>query len=47
LTTKPDEEAAWKKERLVKVCEGTSQNQWSNVANPRASADMTGSCWGV
>ncbi len=47
LVTKPDDEAAWKKERLVKVWEGTSQNQWSNVVNPLASVEMTGICSGV
>ena len=36
LTTSPDAFAAWKNERLVNVCDGTSANQWSNVPNPRA-----------
>ena len=39
--------AAWKKDRLVKVWEGTSQNQWSKVANPLANVEMTGICSGV
>jgi hypothetical protein len=38
--------AAWKNDRLGKVHEGTSQNQWSKVANPRAIADRTGICPG-
>jgi hypothetical protein len=42
LTTNPDEVAAWKNDRFGNVCDGTSQNQWSNVAKPRASAEMTG-----
>ena len=45
--TYPDAVAAWKKERFVKVCDGTSQNQWSKVAKPRPSAEKTGICSGV
>ena len=45
--TNPDAVAAWKNERLVKVWDGTSQNQLSNVAKPRARAEMTGICAGV
>lgn len=47
LTTKPDALAAWKNERLVKVWLGTSANQWSKVAKPRASVESPGSCSGV
>jgi hypothetical protein len=47
FTTNPEEVPAWKNDRLANVCDGTSQNQWSNVANPRASAEVTGSCSGV
>ena len=47
FTTKPDAVPAWKKDRLVNVWDGTSQNQWSNVANPLARPDSTGICSGV
>ena len=47
LTTNPDDVAAWKNDRLAKVWDGTSQNQWSKVAKPRASAERTGICSGV
>lgn len=47
FTTCPDALAAWKKDRLVKVCEGTSQNQWSKVAKPLANDEITGICSGV
>ena len=47
LTTNPDEVAAWKKDRFGNVCDGTSQNQWSKVAKPRASTEVTGTCDGV
>ena len=43
----PTRVAAWKNDRLVNVCDGTSQNQWSKVAKPRASAETTGICSGV
>ena len=33
-------------DRLVKVWDGTSQNQWSKVAKPRPSAERTGICSG-
>ena len=47
LVTNPEAEAAWKNDRFVKVWDGTSQNQWSKVANPRASVEITGICSGV
>ena len=47
LVTKPDADPAWKNDRFVNVWEGTSQNQWSNVAKPRASVEITGICSGV
>ena len=47
LTTNPDEVPAWKNDLFVKVCDGTSQNQWSKVAKPLASAEVTGICSGV
>ncbi len=47
FTTSPEAVAAWKKERLVNVCDGTSQNQWSKAANPFASAETTGTRAGV
>jgi hypothetical protein len=47
LTTYPDEVAAWKNDRFGNVCDGTSQNQWSKVAKPRASAEVTGTCSGA
>ena len=31
----------------MNVCEGTSLCQWSKVANPRAIAERTGTCYGV
>src|SRR5262249_60578246 len=37
LLTTPEEDAAWKKERLGKVSLGTAQCQWSNTVNCRAS----------
>ena len=37
---------AWKNERFGNVHEGTSQNQWSNVAKPRAMPETTGMCAG-
>jgi len=47
LTTNPDEVAACRNDRLGNVCDGTSQNQWSKVAKPRASAEVTGTCKGA
>ena len=47
LTTNPDAVAAVQNDRLVNVCDGTSQNQWSNTPNPRASPLSTGICSGV
>ncbi len=47
LSTNPEEVPAWKNDRLANVCDGTSQNQWSKVAKPRASAEVTGTCAGV
>jgi len=47
LTTKPEALAAWKNDRFVNVCDGTSANQWSNVAKPRAIVERTGICSGV
>ena len=46
FTTKPDDVAAVQKDRLARVCEGTSLNQWSNTPKPRASALITGTCSG-
>ncbi len=39
--------AAVQKERFMNVCDGTSQNQWSNTPNSRASPLSTGTCSGV
>ncbi len=47
FTTKPDDAPAWKNDRFGYVHVGTSQNQWSNVANPRAIPESTGICSGV
>ena len=45
--TKPDDVAAVQNDRLGNVWDGTSQNQWSNTPNPRASPFSTGTCSGV
>jgi hypothetical protein len=47
FTTIPDAVAAVQNDRLVNVCDGTSQNQWSNTPNPRARPLSTGICSGV
>src|ERR1700729_64110 len=47
LITNPDDVAAVQKERFMNVCEGTSQNQWSNTPKPFAIALRTGTCSGV
>ena len=47
FTTKPDEVAAVQNERFMNVCDGTSQNQWSNTPNSRAMPLSTGTCSGV
>jgi len=47
LTTKPDDVAAVQNERLHKVCDGTSLNQWSKTPKPRASSLITGTCSGA
>ena len=36
LTTKPDDVAAVQNDRFMNVCDGTSQNQWSNTPKSRA-----------
>ena len=47
LTTIPDAVAAVQNERFGNVCDGTSQNQWSNTPKPRARPFNTGTCSGV
>src|ERR1700756_659459 len=47
LTTKPDDVAAVQNDRLGKVWEGTSLNQWSKTAKFRASVLITGTCSGA
>ena len=47
FTTNPDEVAAVQNDRFMKVCDGTSQNQWSNTPKSRAMRLSTGSCSGV
>ena len=47
LTTYPDDVPAWKNDRFGNVHDGTSQNQWSKVAKPRAMPESTGICSGV
>jgi hypothetical protein len=47
FTTSPDDVAAVQKERFMNVCDGTSENQWSNTPNSRAIPFSTGSCCGV
>ena len=47
FTTNPDDVAAVQKERFMKVCDGTSENQWSNTPKSRAMPLSTGSCSGV
>ena len=34
-------------DRFMNVCDGTSQNQWSNTPNSRASPLSIGTCSGV
>ena len=46
-TRSPDDVAAVQNDRLGNVWDGTSQNQWSNTPNPRASPLSTGTCSGV
>jgi hypothetical protein len=47
FTTIPEEVAAVQKDRFMKVCEGTSENQWSKTPKSRAIPFRTGSCSGV
>jgi hypothetical protein len=47
FTTNPDEVAAVQKDRFMKVCEGTSQNQCSKTPKSRAIPLSTGSWSGV
>ena len=47
FTTNPDDVAAVQNDRFMKVCDGTSQNQWSNTPKSRAMPLSTGSCSGV
>ena len=47
FTTNPDEVAAVQNDRFMKVCDGTSQNQWSKTPKSRAMPLSTGSCSGV
>ena len=47
FTTNPDEVAAVQNDRFMKVCDGTSQNQWSNTPKSRAMPFSTGSWTGV
>ena len=47
FTTNPDDVAAVQNDRFLNVWEGTSQNQWSNTPNERASPFSTGTCSGV
>ena len=47
FTTNPDDVAAVQNERFMNVCDGTSQNQWSNTPKSRAMELSTGSCSGV
>ena len=47
FTENPEDVAAVQNDRLGSVCDGTSQNQWSNTPNPRASPLSTGTCSGV
>src|SRR5262245_5540093 len=47
FTTSPDEVPAVQKDRFMNVCDGTSQNQWSNTPNARANPFSTGTCSGV
>jgi hypothetical protein len=42
LTTRPAAVAALKIDRFVKVCDGTSATQWSNVAYQRAISPGSG-----
>ncbi len=47
FTTNPDAVAAVQNDRLVIVCDGTSQNQWSKTPKPRARPLITGTWSGV
>jgi hypothetical protein len=47
FTTSPDEVAAVQNDRFMKVCDGTSQNQWSKTPKSRAMLLSTGNCAGV
>src|SRR6478735_1875447 len=47
FTTRPDEVAAVQNDLFMNVCDGTSQNQWSNTPNSRAIPFSTGTCSGV
>lgn len=47
LVTNPDEVPAIQNERFMNVCDGTSQNQWSNTPNAFAIPFSTGTCSGV
>ena len=46
FTMSPDEVAAVQNERFMNVCDGTSENQWSNTPKPRANPFSTGTCSG-
>src|SRR2546428_7862369 len=43
LSSSPAADAAWTKSRFGHVGPGMAENQWSQTANSRASAFMTGS----
>jgi len=47
FTTSPDEVPAVQKDRFMNVCDGTSQNQWSNTPKARANPFNTGTWSGV
>jgi hypothetical protein len=42
LVTKPDEVPDVQNERFINVCDGTSENQWSNTPNALAIPFSTG-----
>ena len=43
----PDDVPAVQNDRFMNVCDGTSQNQWSNTPKARANPFNTGTCSGV
>ncbi len=47
FTANPDDVAAVQNDRFMNVCDGTSENQWSNTPNSRAMPLSTGTCSGV